>query len=551
MYILYPKSEVLDHVASPTPESPISDPATPPPLFPYKGRLEYASRYGSNIVPVDPAAGRKLDFDDEARQRERMHRKAVLRSKSMSDGKSRRLPNFTPAMIEGRDTEPVEVARIRRMYSTRGRSTIESKQGKQQEKPRQSSTRSVEWIEERQRYQLSDTPVDSDDAQDVSPVPTISSEVKASGSKNSLSRKSSSSKKISIRDPERPRHLLRKKSSFGTQYEQYRQRRTSEPRPTQEGIRQETELATFEMTVPNAAQAPVPSISITTDGDSDPLDPNAVTSSNRSRKLSFLDPVVINHHRHSRDLSKNRGGVRQRKVFFKRLSIKSIESTRSSIAHSIYSVFSEDWERPEFYEKSKSSRYPASLQAKIKTSAEAEEEEITEAVSKILDVNDLSAMLAQGTDPNESHPDPETFYRYHFDYFAVHGEFRPDPIDLCTDSTKETEEVQEDEDTTECTSPTSPSSLASGMFQTLRRVTSKKLLAMNPVLMLKRKKSKDLPSSNSNVLTSPRLEKIDMIMHELSPNGDGGMDERWMERVPEDERRPGRFDVDWLDAMPL
>lgn len=550
VYILYPKSEVLDQVASPTPESPMSDPATPPPLFPYKGRLEYASRYGSNIVPVDPATGRKLDFDDEARQRERLHRKAVLRSKSMSDGKSRRLPNFTPAMTEDRDTEPVEVARIRRMYSTRGRSNSGSKQGKQREKlTRQSSTRSVEWVEECQRYQLLDAPVDSDDAQDVPAVPTISSEIEASGKKGPLSRKSSSFRKISIRDPERPRHLLRKKSSFGTQYEQYRQRHTSEPRLPQEGIHQETELVTFEMTVPNVVQAPVPSISITTDG-GDPLDPNANTYSNRNRKLSFLDPVALNPRRHSRDLSRNRGGVHQRKVFFKRLSTMSIESTRSSIAHSIYSAFSEDWERPEFYEKSKSSRYPASLQTKIKTSEVEEEEDKKEAVFKILDVNDLSAMLAQGVDPNERHPDSEAFYRYHFDYFAAHGKFRPNPIDLGTDSTKETEEVG-DEDTMECTSPTSPSSSASGVFQTLRRVTSKKLLAMNPVQMLKRKKSKDLSSNNSNAPTSPRLEKIEMIMHELSPNGDGGMDERWMERVPEDDRRPGRFDVDWLDAMPL
>ncbi|KAF9204910.1 hypothetical protein BGZ59_000802 [Podila verticillata] len=549
VYILYPKSEVLDQVASPAPESPMSDTATPPPLFPYKGRLEYASRYGSNIVPVDPATGCKLVFDDEVRQRERLHRRAVLRSKSMSDGKSRRLPNFTPAMTEDRDTEPVEVARIRRMYSTRGRSNSGSEKGKQQEKlSRQSSTRSVEWVEECQRYQLSDTPVDSDDAQDVPPVPTISSEIEASGKKGSLSRKSSSSRKISIRDPELPRHLLRKKSSFGTQYEQYRQRRMSEPKLSQEGIRQETELVAFEMIVPNAVQAPVPPISITTDG-GDPLDPNANTSSNRNRKLSFLDPIVFNPHRHSRDLSKSRGEVRQRKVFFKRLSVMSIESTRSSIAHSIYSAFSEDWERPEFYEKSKSSRYPASLQTKIKTSEVEEEVDKKEAISKILDVNDLSAMLAQGTDPNERHPDPEAFYRYHFDYFAANGEFRPDPIDLGTDSIKDTEVG--DEDTLECTSPTSPSSSASGMFQTLRRVTSKKLLAMNPVLMLKRKKSKELPSNNSNAPMSPRLEKIDLIMHELSPNGDGGMDERWMERVPEDERRPGRFDVDWLDAMPL
>ncbi|KAG0020744.1 hypothetical protein BGZ82_011514 [Podila clonocystis] len=577
VYVLYPKTELLGQDASPLrPESPMSDVATPPPLFPYNGRLEYASRYGSGIIPVDPVTGRKLDFSDEARQRERLHRKAVLRSKSMSDGKSRRLPNFTPAMTEGRDTEPVEVARIRRMYSTRGHHHSHhsrSKQRKREKPTRQASTRSEEWVEQRQRYQLSDTPVDIvSDAGDAPPAPVISSDAGLPAKKSSISRKSST-RKISIRDPERPRALLRKKSSFGTQYEKYRQRRIDEPRPkeVQEAIHQEAEVLTCELTLPNVEPAPVPSISVTRDGERDTLSPDNLASSPRLRRLSFLDPVVVNHRRlsrdsiktpfrrHSRDLSRNRCGGRQRTLFStKRLSIMSIESTRSSIAHSIYSAFSEDWERPEFYEKSKSSRYPASLQTKIKTSVieeEEEEEEDKESVSKILDVNDVSAMLAQGVDPKERHSDSEAFYRYHFDYFTTHGEFRPDPIDLgASDSISKVESRESDNDgSSVCSSPSSTSSSSSGgVFQTLRRVTSKKLLAMKPVLMLKRKKSKDLAGNGDSApVTSPRLEKIDMILHELSPNGDGGMDERWMERVPEDERRPGRFDVDWLDAMPL
>lgn len=567
MYLLYPKTELLDQAAPLTPESPMSDVGTPPPLFPYKGRLEYASRYGSTIIPVDPATGRKLDFDDEARQRERLHRKAVLRSKSMSDGKSRRLPNFTPAMTEGRDTEPVEVARIRRMYSTRGHRS--HSRSKREKSTRQVSTKSEEWAEQRQRYQLSDGPVDiMGDTDDTPRVPANSPEVKAPGKKSSLSRKSST-RKISIRDPERPRALLRKKSSFGTQYEKYRQRRTDEPRPKEarEDIRQDTEILTFDLTLPNVKPALVPSISITTDGEGAPLNPNNHAPIPRIRRLSFLEPIVTNprrlsrdatnatFRRQSRDLGRNQYGGRQRNVSFstKRQSIMSIDSTRSSIAHSIYSAFSEDWERPEFYEKSKSSRYPASLQTKIKTLEVEQEEDEKESMSKTFDVNDVSAMLAQGVDPNQRHPDPEAFYRYHFDYFATRGEFRPDPIDLgAGDSISKVESRGSDDDKSSvCTSPTSTSSSSGGVFQTLRRVTSKKLLAMKPVLTLKRK-SKDLASNaNSASVTSPRLEKIGMIQHELSPNGDVGMNELWMERVPEDERRPGRFDVDWLDAMPL
>ncbi|KAG0085865.1 hypothetical protein BGZ92_008638 [Podila epicladia] len=520
VYVLYPKTELLGQDISPlTPESPMSDIATPPPSFPYNGRLEYASRYGSNIIPVDPATGRKLDIDDEARQRERLHRKAVLRSKSMSNGRSRRLPNFTPAMTEGRDTEPVEVARIRRINTG-----------------------------------------------SMPPAPA---------KKSSISRKSST-RKISIRDPERPRAILRKKSNFGTQYEKYRQRRIHEPRPkeTQEPIHRETEILTFELTLPNVEPTSMPSISITADGEGDPLNPDNQAPGPRPRRLSFLDPVVVrprrlsrdsintNIRRHSRDLSKNRSGGRRRSVLFstRRPSTMSIESTRSSIAHSIYSVFSEDWERPEFYEKSKSSRYPASLQTKIKIRGIEEEDERDEvdegkeSVSKILDVNDVTAMLAQGIDPNERHPDSEAFYRYHFDYFATHGEFRPDPIDLSTSgviSKVESRGSDDDDRSSVCTPPSSPSiSSSGGVFQTLRRATSKRLLGMKT---LKHKKSKDLASNsgNSSSVTSPRLEQIDMIQHDLSPNGDGGIDERWMERVPEDERRPGRFDVDWLDAMPL
>ncbi|KAG0083680.1 hypothetical protein BGZ93_001666, partial [Podila epicladia] len=399
VYVLYPKTELLGQDISPlTPESPMSDIATPPPSFPYNGRLEYASRYGSNIIPVDPATGRKLDIDDEARQRERLHRKAVLRSKSMSNGRSRRLPNFTPAMTEGRDTEPVEVARIRRMYSTRGHThnhRRKSKQGKQREKPtQQDSTGPEEWVEQHQRYQLSDTPVYI--------MSNTGSMPPAPAKKSSISRKSST-RKISIRDPERPRAILRKKSNFGTQYEKYRQRRIHEPRPkeTQEPIHRETEILTFELTLPNVEPTSMPSISITADGEGDPLNPDNQAPGPRPRRLSFLDPVVVrprrlsrdsintNIRRHSRDLSKNRSGGRRRST---KIKIRGIE---------------EEDERDEV-------------------------DEGKESVSKILDVNDVTAMLAQGIDPNERHPDSEAFYRYHFDYFATHGEFRPDPIDLST-----------------------------------------------------------------------------------------------------------------------
>ena len=55
---------------------------------------------------------------DESRHRERLHRQALKRLKSI--GQFRRRPNLIPEMTKGRATEPVEVARIRRAYTQRG-----------------------------------------------------------------------------------------------------------------------------------------------------------------------------------------------------------------------------------------------------------------------------------------------------------------------------------------------------------------------------------------------------------------------------------------------
>ncbi|KAG0347115.1 hypothetical protein BG004_000053 [Podila humilis] len=684
VYILYPKAEQLDHSPA-SPQTPDSltvptiptialDTATPPPAFPYNGRLEYSSRYGSEIMTVDPAIGRNLDLDAEgARQRERLHRKAVLRSKSMSNGKSRRLPNYTPPMTEGRDTEPVEVARIRRIYSTRGRihhhprtrrssSTPRPHPQQQPLQTRKDTSESAEWVDQHQRHQLSDniTTFHSEDA--TAKTPSSPKSLSAKNSRPALSRQSSTARKISTRDPNRsPRHqLVRNKSRFGTHYELYRQMSSTRQSTgqattttmTKKTIAMTGALTSEAMAHHNAEQLQqqqplLPTISTsvaldesTTDQQQGPQQHTKETETNiRQITLSFQDPIgsrrlsrSLGHdidtlsktaglRRGSRDQSRNRwgpavGGRRRSSVaqlappslsgfVNRRLSIMSFESTKSSIAHSVYSEFSTDWQRPEFYEKSKSPRYPASLQTKIKTKVVAtetvmEEDEDEDAKMKdgdeeardkkkekkeVLDVNDLSTMVAQGIDPNERHQDPEAFYRYQFDYYLNHGVFRPELVDLVVESQLNSALISENDDDAslslslytrsedgkdedERSSMESPKSLrGGGILGSLRRATSRKFTAMarplKPVLSLKRKKSRaEVTADVSSTLVSDdgagagplRLmagEKIDTIVNELSPNGDGGIDERWMDRVPEDERRPGRFDIDWLDAMPL
>ncbi|KAF9947485.1 hypothetical protein BGZ72_010526 [Mortierella alpina] len=84
----------------------------PPARFPYAPQLSYASRYGS-AVTVDPKENANLKEDE--RLRERQNRRALLRRRSTT-GRFRRRPNIILPPTEGRITEPVEVARIRRAY---------------------------------------------------------------------------------------------------------------------------------------------------------------------------------------------------------------------------------------------------------------------------------------------------------------------------------------------------------------------------------------------------------------------------------------------------
>ncbi|KAF9989662.1 hypothetical protein BGZ75_005505 [Mortierella antarctica] len=84
----------------------------PPARFPYAPQIAYASRYGS-AVTIDPSD--RADLKEEERQRERQNRKALLRRRSTA-GRFRRRPNITLPSTEGRITDPVEVARIRRAY---------------------------------------------------------------------------------------------------------------------------------------------------------------------------------------------------------------------------------------------------------------------------------------------------------------------------------------------------------------------------------------------------------------------------------------------------
>ncbi|KAF9276154.1 hypothetical protein BGZ88_001903, partial [Linnemannia elongata] len=332
---------------------------------------------------------------DESRHRERQHRRALKRLKSI--GQFRRRPNLIPKMTEGRTTEPVEVARIRRAYTQRspdGRRLGQSERMKEsllERVNRQMRAQVQEWRVT--RLSLSQSQVHSSlMSTPATAVVTIPLHDEAVESRPSMRWT------ISTRVPESRstckggNPTLAPKTRFAFHWNRYVSKKLAVLRESP----QETELAHEDerkrsschrseqrsschsqvprllrrcnsLTSRSRASAPSSPIYLTVHAGSTL---STLQSSIARNRHSYMSPrpnldSAPNSRRSSRFLlpiaeASNRLSV------VSMLSCNSAVSGVSSMANSIYSVLSEDWNRPFFFAQSKSHRCPTSLQNNVR-----------------------------------------------------------------------------------------------------------------------------------------------------------------------------------------
>ncbi|KAG0264699.1 hypothetical protein BG011_006276 [Mortierella polycephala] len=161
----------------------------------------------------------------------------------------------------------------------------------------------------------------------------------------------------------------------------------------------------------------------------------------------------------------------------------------------------------------------------------------------VVDVNDLSAMIASGIKPTDPHPDPGGFYNTHYEYFQTHDCFRD--TDAVVDTEVEMKSVPESK------------SIGHGLVhESDQRMSPKSKFSTKETyksLQAYFKGSRDGQQSNVNVVQEINIIKF-MTPGMNSPREDcDGADGMpgWISRIHGGSQRIGQFDRDWLDAMPL
>ncbi|KAG0073935.1 hypothetical protein BGZ90_011182 [Linnemannia elongata] len=332
---------------------------------------------------------------DESRHRERQHRRALKRLKSI--GQFRRRPNLIPKMTEGRTTEPVEVARIRRAYTQRspdGRRLGQSERMKEsllERVNRQMRAQVQEWRVTRLSLSQSQVQSSSLMSTPATAVVTVPLHDEAVESRPSMRWT------ISTRVPESRstckggNPTLAPKTRFAFHWNRYVSKKLAVLRESP----QETELAHEDerkrssshrseqrspchsqvprllrrcnsLTSRSRASAPSSPIYLTVHAGSTLSTLESSIARNRHSYMSRpnLDSAP-NSRRSSRFLlpiaeASNRLSV------VSMVSCNSAVSAVSSMANSIYSVLSEDWNRPFFFAQSKSRRCPTSFQNNVR-----------------------------------------------------------------------------------------------------------------------------------------------------------------------------------------
>ncbi|KAF9359094.1 hypothetical protein BGX26_000194 [Mortierella sp. AD094] len=369
-----------------------------PNVFPYPPQIAYSSRYGSSVLPSDPRiAGGQLHLDDEARLRERLTRQALMRRKAT--GRFRRRPNITLPMTEGRTTQPVEVARIRRAYSSPNKQQQGNEGDKEQETTlekmnRQARTGTVEWTVTKV------SPSEENmSTQSTSFTPTENNVVKLPIQEYPLVSRKSLRKTVSTRFPGRPRNggtpRTPRSVYMPKQKEYVNNKRASSGVIPSSGENIATKLEKVAIALHQSEGVSLlPKVVITSHQDIETRESkcDAPATNKLSPSASILDASLLPPRPllHCQDVKKKTGDesrscsdsgvdrlsvdarIPRRGVYSNRSSVYSNRSASSnvsaasSLANSVYSTLSEDWNRPIYYAKAISPRYPASMQSKIK-----------------------------------------------------------------------------------------------------------------------------------------------------------------------------------------
>ncbi|KAF9950574.1 hypothetical protein BGZ70_001303, partial [Mortierella alpina] len=391
----------------------------PPARFPYAPQIAYSSRYGS-AVTIDPSD--RADLKEEERQRERQNRRALLRRRSTA-GRFRRRPNITLPPTEGRITEPVEVARIRRAY---GGTPISKTQQRNEDRDRdkdQDHDSLLERMNRQVRTGTQEWTLTGVQQQQTQPsastaLPGNITRVAVSDANQRIVSRRSLNRTVSTRAQGRPvrrEDLHRSQSSFRTQWEAYQRQKMVTGRDSSalaSGSRSQVVecntgfvqdlTARLEQVAATDQRAeawnevpvpvPVPVLMITPcPGPVSDTTPHGGRSSSslasqiteptstyltaplaRSRgegveRRPRRGPSSLSPYASDIEVEGDHVSVRVRSSRSSVYSASSRVSAASSIANSIYSALSEDWIRPPYYAKPKSARYPLSLQQSIRT----------------------------------------------------------------------------------------------------------------------------------------------------------------------------------------
>ncbi|KAG0004092.1 hypothetical protein BGZ79_010292 [Entomortierella chlamydospora] len=369
-----------------------------PAVFPYPSQIAYSSRYGSSVLPSDPSiAGGRPYLDDEARLRERLIRQALMRRKAT--GRFRRRPNITLPMTDGRTTQPVEVARIRRAYNDPNKHQQNNEGDKEQATPlekmnRQARTGTVEWTVTR-----ISPPEENTSTQSTSSARTETNVIKLPIQEHPLVSRRSLRRTVSTRFPDRPRNggspRIPRSVYMPKQKGNVDNMQTSSGVVTpSSGENIVTKLERVSTILyQSKGVSLLPKVVITSHQDiacesvSDTPATNELSDSISSLDATLLPPRPLFHYR---DVEKETGDgpeshrnsgadrlsvdarMSRRSVYSNRSSVYSNRSASSnvsavsSLANSVYSTLSEDWNRPTYYAKAISPRYPVSMQSKIK-----------------------------------------------------------------------------------------------------------------------------------------------------------------------------------------
>lgn len=361
---------------------------------------------------------------DESRHRERQHRRALKRLKSI--GQFRRRPNLLPKMTEGRTTEPVEVARIRRAYTQRspdGRRLGQSERMKElllERVNRQMRAQVQEWRVT--RLSLSQSQVHSSSLMSTPPTAVVTVPLHDEAVESRPSMRWT----ISTRVPESRstckggNPTLAPKTRFAFHWNRYVSKKLAVLRESP----QETELAHEDerkrsschrseqrspchsqvprllrrcnsLTSRSRASAPSSPIYLTVHAGSTL---STLQSSIARNRHSYMSPrpnldSAPNSRRSSRFLlpiaeASNRLSV------VSMVSSNSAVSGVSSMANSIYSVLSEDWSRPFFFAQSKSHRCPTSLQNNVRALPPYDQIRASITITRIQKANTRQQMTA-------------------------------------------------------------------------------------------------------------------------------------------------------------